>query len=71
MDEKNLNFANLDLSLLDTLTPAEKELALSILKEYAEKGESKSYNDIILEDYNEAPVDILTFVDDYNYLGNT
>lgn len=70
MDEKNLNFANLDLSLLDTLTPAEKELALSILKEYAEKGESKSYNDIILEDYNEAPVDILTFVDDYNYLGN-
>ena len=37
MAEKNLNLQNLDLSLLETLSPAEKELALSILKEYAEK----------------------------------
>lgn len=70
MAEKNLNLQNLDLSLLETLSPAEKELALSILKEYAEKGESSSLNDILLEDYAEPPVDILTFVDDYKYLGN-
>ena len=36
MAEKNLNLQNLDLSLLETLSPAEQELALSILKEYAE-----------------------------------
>ena len=70
MAEKNLNLQNLDLSLLETLSPAEQELALSILKEYAEKGESSSLNDILLEDYAEPPVDILTFVDDYKYLGN-
>ena len=70
MAEKNLNLQNLDLSLLETLSPAEKELALSILKEYAEKGESSSLNDILLEDYAEPPVDIWTFVDDYKYLGN-
>lgn len=70
MAEKNLNLQNLDLSLLETLSPAEKELALSILKEYAERGESSSLNDILLEDYAEPPVDILTFVDDYKYLGN-
>ena len=33
MAEKNLNLQNLDLSLLETLSPAEQELALSILKE--------------------------------------
>lgn len=68
--DKNLNTTNLDLSLLDNLSPAEKELALSILKEYAEKGSSDAFNNILLEDYAETPVDILTFVDDYNYLGN-
>ena len=42
MAEKNLNLQNLDLSLNENLSPAENDLALSILKEYAEKGGSSS-----------------------------
>lgn len=61
---------NLDLSILDTLSEAERELALKILSEYSEAGTSQQLNNLLLEDYAEAPVDILTFVDDYNYLGN-
>ena len=72
MDNVDLNLKDLglDLSALDNLTPAERELALSILKEYSETGSSKQLTDMVLEDYEEVPVDILTFVDDYNYLGN-
>lgn len=72
MDNVNLDLKDLglDLSALDNLTPAERELALSILKEYSETGSSKQLTDMVLEDYEEVPVDILTFVDDYNYLGN-
>lgn len=72
MDNVNLDLKDLglDLSALDNLSPAERELALSILKEYSETGSSKQLTDMVLEDYEEVPVDILTFVDDYNYLGN-
>lgn len=70
MADKNLNLSNLDLSALDKLSPAEKELALSILKEYSESGKSQTFNNILLEDFEEPPTDILTFVDDPYYLGN-
>lgn len=70
MDELNLLNSNLDLSVLDNLSPEQRELALSILQEYAQTGDSEAYSKLILEDYAEIPVDILTFVDDYNYLGN-
>lgn len=71
MNNKYLdNLENIDLSALDGLSDAEKELALSILKEYSETGESQQLKDIVLEDYEEIPVDIETFVDDDNYLGN-
>ena len=70
MDILNLKDLNLDLSVLDNLSPAERELAFSILKEYSETGESKKHSDLIYDEYAEIPVDILTFVDDYNYLGN-
>ncbi len=68
MDKNNIQ--NIDLSVLDNLTPEERTLALSILEEYSEKGTSNKLKDLLLEDFTEAPVDILTFVDDYNYLGN-
>ena len=68
MDINTLN--GLDLSILDTLSPAEKELALSILKEYSETGESQKHAELKYADYNEIPVDIITFVDSYDYLGN-
>ena len=68
--EEILKNTNLDLSVLDSLSPVEKELALSILEEYSKEGKSEQLNKLILEDYQEVPVDILTFVDDDNYLGN-
>lgn len=61
---------DLDLSALDQLTPEERSLALSILQEYSISGSSEKLKDLVLEDFEEVPVDILTFVDDYNYLGN-
>ena len=69
MDNKD-TVKNLDLSALDKLTPAERKLALSILEQYSKEGKSELYDDLLLEDYAEKPVDILTFVDDDYYLGN-
>lgn len=65
----DLKNTNLDLSVLESLSPAEKELALSILKEYSKEGKSEQLNTLLLENYAEVPVDILTFVNDNNYLG--
>ncbi len=73
MDNK-LDLSKIDInqlnSILDQLTPQERELALSVLSEYASKGHSETLDNLILDDYAEVPVDIETFVDDYNYLGN-
>jgi len=69
-NNENIKNLELDLSALDKLSPAERELALSILDEYSKDGKSEQLNKLILEDYQEVPVDILTFVNDYNYLGN-
>lgn len=70
MDNTVKNINQLDLSALDKLSPAERELALSILKEYSESGTSQQLTDLVMEDYAEMPVDILTFVDDNHYLGH-
>ena len=67
---KQLDNKTLDTSALDKLTPEQRALAISILKEYVDKGHSEKLDSLILADYEEVPVDILTFVDDYNYLGN-
>ena len=61
---------NIDVSLLDTLSPEEKEVALSILKEFANSGSSKQYEDLKYSDYEEIPVDIETFMHNKHYLGN-
>lgn len=61
---------NLDLSTLDGLSPAEKEYALKILKEFADSGSSEEYNNLKYSDYEEIPVDIMTFMHDRKYLGN-
>ena len=70
VSKTNINNQNLDISLLESLSPEEKELALTILEEYSKEGTSEQLNKLLLEDYNEIPVDILTFVDNYEYLGN-
>lgn len=45
-------------------------MALSILKQYSIEGKSQIFDDLLLEDYAEIPVDFETFVDDNRYLGN-
>ena len=68
--KQNINLQNMDLSSLEGLSPEEKKLVFSILKEMAAEGTSKTYEAVLEQDYAEIPVDIITFVDDYNYLGN-
>ena len=60
---------DLNLSVLDGLTPEEKKAALEILKEYAAKGESELLDELKYSDFEEIPVDIETFLDDPRYLG--
>ena len=55
---------------LDNLTEQEKQAVLKILKEYSETGKSEYYNKLLLQDYKEIPVDIITFIKDRKYLGN-
>lgn len=58
-----------DLSTLDGLSKEERELALQILKEYAQDGESSILDDLKYSDYEEIPVDIMTFISEEKYLG--
>ena len=59
----------IDLSSLDGLSKEEKELAIQILKEYAQDGESPILEDLKYSDYEEIPVDIMTFITEERYLG--
>lgn len=54
---------------LANLTDKEKELALQILKEYSDSGSSSLYTKMLVDDYEEIPVDIETFLHDPLYLG--
>ena len=54
---------------LDNLSKEEREYALKTLKEYSDTGTSDSYNQLLLVDYREIPVDIYTFLHDKKYLG--
>ena len=54
---------------LNNLNEKERELALQILKEISEKGNSKLYEDLKYSEYKEIPVDIETFLTDDRYLG--
>lgn len=56
-------------AVLNSLTAEEQKTVIQILKEYAESGQSKTYNDVWMEDYEEIPVDIDTFLEDPAYLG--
>ena len=56
-------------STLDNLSEEEKTMVLSILKEVSEKGHSELLDDLKYADFEEVPVDIDTFLDDDNYLG--
>lgn len=58
-----------DYEELNNLSEKEKEAVLKILGEYSKDGDSKSYQDLITSDYDEVPVDIITFIKDPRYLG--
>lgn len=54
---------------LKNLSEEERNVVLSILKEYSEEGHSKQLEDLLTSDYEEIPVDIETFLFDPQYLG--
>ena len=60
---------NIDLSYLDNLSKEEREYAIQILRELSDTGTSQKYDDLLYSDYEEVPVDIVTFLKDPNYLG--
>lgn len=55
-------------SVLENLTPIERQKVLEILQDRA-KGDQASYIDLLKKDYDEIPVDIETFLKDPLYLG--
>ena len=60
---------NLDKVDLASLNEEERKAVLEILNEVSTEGSSQKYHEILYSDYEEIPVDILTFIKDYRYLG--
>ena len=58
-----------DLSSLNNLSPEERALAIEILKEYSQEGRSTLLEDLKYSDFEEIPVDIMTFISEDRYLG--
>ena len=58
-----------DLSVLNNLSPEERTLALEILKEYSQDGQSTILDNLKYSDFEEIPVDIMTFISEERYLG--
>ena len=59
----------ISLEQLNNLSPEERALALEILKEYSQEGHSALLHDLQYSDYEEIPVDIMTFITEERYLG--
>lgn len=59
----------INLEQLNNLSPEERALALEILKEYSQDGYSTLLEDLKYSDFEEVPVDIMTFISDDRYLG--
>lgn len=57
------------LERLNGLSAEERALALEILKEYSKDGYSAILEDLKYSDFEEIPVDIMTFISDDRYLG--
>ena len=56
-------------AIYNSLDPVEQETLTQILQEFSETGESETYNTVWLQDYEEIPVDVDTFLEDDEYLG--
>ena len=59
----------INLEQLNSLSPEERALALEILKEYSQEGYSTLLDELKYSDFEEIPVDIMTFISDERYLG--
>jgi hypothetical protein len=59
----------INLDQLNSLSPEERALALEILKEYSQEGQSAILEDLKYSDFEEIPVDIMTFISEEKYLG--
>lgn len=59
----------INLEQLNNLSPEERALALEILKEYSQEGYSALLDELKYSDFEEIPVDIMTFISDERYLG--
>lgn len=59
-----------DLQELKNLSEEEQKVALEILKQLSETGNSSLMNDLKYSDFEEIPVDVVTFLHDKKYLGN-
>ena len=58
-----------DFLEFNNLSETERQLALKILEQYAENGRSEILQSLKEADFNEMPVDIMTFITDDRYLG--
>ena len=56
-------------AIYNSLDPVEQGTLTQILQEFSETGESETYNTVWLQDYEEIPVDIDTFLENDEYLG--
>ena len=56
-------------SIYNSLDPVEQETLAQILQEFSETGESETYNTVWLQDYEEIPCDIDTFLESDEYMG--
>ena len=66
ISDDNLDF----LKDLEGLDEQEKLVVLEALKQFAEQGSSDILNELKYGDFAEIPVDINTFLDSEEYLGN-
>lgn len=66
------NILNIDKSKFKELTPDEQQAVIQILQEFRDNdGFSQTLDDMWKADYNEIPVDIMTFICDDTYLGKS
>ena len=63
--------AGIDPEAYDRLSESEKKVVNDILAEVASQGSSEILDDLYSADYDERPVDFITFITDDNYLGKS
>ena len=65
-----MNLDNFNLEELNNLSKEERDAVLKILKEYSLDGSSEYMTKLKYVDFEEVPVDIITFIHERKYLGN-